>query len=84
MGVSSFVTFGAGVVLGVWGWRLIRVEGRKFSRISRDVGCWKIFGEDVDRGWPGEKFRHAAVEVWWKCRWLCVDGGVCVDDVGLG
>ena len=71
------------MVFGGWGLRLIRVEGRKFSRISRDVGSWKISGEDVARGWYREKF-HAAVEVWWMCRWLCVVGGVCVDDVGLG
>ena len=64
--------------------RLIRVEGRKFSRIPRAFGCWKIFGEDVDWGWLREKFGHAAVEVRWECRWLCVVGGVCVDDVGLG
>ena len=72
------------MVFGGWGLRLIRVEGRKFSRISRVVGSWKISGEDVARGWPREKFGHAAVEVRRECRWLCVVGGVCVDDVGLG
>ena len=57
-----------------------------FHRILRAFGWFARVGDVVGfrPGLPGEEFRHAAIEMWWKCRWLCVVGVVCVDDVGLG